>query len=367
MEAFDIFLSHNSKDKPLVEEIASTLDSVGIRPYLDMWHLIPGDPWQEILDNAISRSKACGVCVSNSGIGPWQNEEMRSFIEKRVKDNSVRVIPILLPGTTQDTITNLPPFLSRLQYVDFRSGIASIDGLKKLIAGISGSSPKDVELPFKFKQNEVYTTTCVVISGPSSVGKDVVLGRLVDLARRNSFFPELLRKYTTRPHRESESEEGPYEYLNEDEFKQKVSKNMIGCIRFSYNNYYGVDQTFSDGLKYRELLFASMRLYEEIDIFKHAAYNAGVLVKAYLLTADTDTLKARTWLRALNSEQKNLRTAQIFEDIDFLSKVNELLKGKFDLVIDNSDNVCLNKTVSTIWNSLYAELSKDRCNIKSGT
>ena len=45
---YDAFLSHNTEDKPQVELLASRLqDDAGLRPFLDKWHLVPGDPWQE--------------------------------------------------------------------------------------------------------------------------------------------------------------------------------------------------------------------------------------------------------------------------------------------------------------------------------
>ncbi len=42
---YDVFLSHNSADKPAVEEIARRLVAAGLQPFLDKWHLIPGQPW----------------------------------------------------------------------------------------------------------------------------------------------------------------------------------------------------------------------------------------------------------------------------------------------------------------------------------
>jgi len=38
------FLSHNSADKPAVEELARRLEKDGISCFLDKWHLIPGEP-----------------------------------------------------------------------------------------------------------------------------------------------------------------------------------------------------------------------------------------------------------------------------------------------------------------------------------
>lgn len=41
---FDVFLSHNSADKPAVEALAQQLLAAGFKPWLDSWNLVPGDP-----------------------------------------------------------------------------------------------------------------------------------------------------------------------------------------------------------------------------------------------------------------------------------------------------------------------------------
>ena len=40
---FDVFLSHNSKDKEVVREIAERLRADGLRVWLDDWQIRPGD------------------------------------------------------------------------------------------------------------------------------------------------------------------------------------------------------------------------------------------------------------------------------------------------------------------------------------
>src|SRR5512134_2373465 len=97
---FDVFLSHMSGDKPVVEELARLLRRKGIEPWLDKWNLIPGEPWQEAIEEALKSCLACAVCIGPSGTGPWQNEEMRTAIDLRVRDpeGDFRVIPVLLPG-----------------------------------------------------------------------------------------------------------------------------------------------------------------------------------------------------------------------------------------------------------------------------
>lgn len=359
MGTYDAFLSHNSFDKPIVEEIASTLESVGIHPFLDKWHILPGDPWQEVLEGAIEKCRTCVVCISASELGPWQNEEMRVFLEKRVKSNDVRVIPLLLPGVTSDFVDTLPVFLRRLHFVDFRQGLASIEAYRSLIAGITGQPERDVVLPYERTSAKDQKGLCVVLSGPSSVGKDVVLGRLINRAREEGMFPELLTKYTTRERREAEDDADPFIYLAVEEFKTCVSERKIGCVRYSYGNYYGIDQTFSVDIRFGEFLFASQRLYEEIDMFKHAAVENGYKVVAILLVADYETLRPRIQQRSLSAEQKTKRAAQVLEDTDFLSTDLSTLSRKFDLVIDNSDRARLSETVSRIWDRMMIELDAE--------
>jgi hypothetical protein len=52
-EQYDVFLSHNSADKPAVEILARRLVGAGLTPWLDTWNLIPGDPWQEAIEEAL--------------------------------------------------------------------------------------------------------------------------------------------------------------------------------------------------------------------------------------------------------------------------------------------------------------------------
>ena len=119
---FDVFLSHNSKDKPVVEQIAHKLEDKGLKVWLDKWNLIPGEAWQEDLEEALDESQTIAVFVGPHDISPWENEEMRSAIEERVQDKKRRVIPVLLPGAPDNKTLKLPRFLKRLIWVDLRAG-----------------------------------------------------------------------------------------------------------------------------------------------------------------------------------------------------------------------------------------------------
>ena len=69
-EIFDVFLCHNSDDKPAVREIAQQLVREGIKPWLDEREIRPGTSWQTALEQQIGFIKSAAVFVGDSGIGP---------------------------------------------------------------------------------------------------------------------------------------------------------------------------------------------------------------------------------------------------------------------------------------------------------
>ena len=77
-KSFDVFLSHCREDQLAVESIACQLEDIAqLKPWLDIWHLVPGEPWQEGLELALDASRTCAVFIGPHGIGPWEHEEMR--------------------------------------------------------------------------------------------------------------------------------------------------------------------------------------------------------------------------------------------------------------------------------------------------
>ena len=138
----DLFLSYNSDERKAVLQIAENLKAVGLRPWLDVWDLVPGRPWQEALEEAIEKLPCAAICYGPAGIGPWQDREIRAFLEEFVR-NDKRVIPVLLPGAPD--APKLPVFLRPFTWVDLRGqDIAKGSGLKLLVAGILDIPPVEI-------------------------------------------------------------------------------------------------------------------------------------------------------------------------------------------------------------------------------
>jgi TIR domain-containing protein len=134
---FDVFLCHNSDDKPDVKKIGKQLMERGILPWLDEWELPPGQPWQPLLERQIANIKSAAVFVGSAGVGPWQEHELRGFLSEFVSRQSP-VIPVLLRNAPDKP--ELPLFLRAMTWVDFR--IQDSNPLDRLIWGITGKRPE---------------------------------------------------------------------------------------------------------------------------------------------------------------------------------------------------------------------------------
>jgi hypothetical protein len=132
-EQFDVFLCHNSEDKPQVRKIAEQLQQYDLKPWLDIWELPPGRSWQRLLEKQIEQISSAAVFVGEDGFGPWQKQEIYAFLSEFV-NRDCPVIPILLPNAP--TKPELPVFLRQFTWVDFR--ISDPDPMYQLRWGITG-------------------------------------------------------------------------------------------------------------------------------------------------------------------------------------------------------------------------------------
>ena len=142
--SYQAFLSHNSADKPAVEELARRLEQAGLSTYLDKWRLIPGESWQPALEEALDTAESCVVFIGPSGLGPWQHEEVQAAISRRVADpnHTFRVVPVLLPGAEREQRSKLPTFLSSATWVEFSGHTLDDDeAFHRLTCGIRGIEP----------------------------------------------------------------------------------------------------------------------------------------------------------------------------------------------------------------------------------
>lgn len=135
---FDVFLCHNSADKAAVKRIGERLKRHGILPWLDEWELPPGQPALPQLERQLECIGSAAVFFGAAGIGPWQQQEMRVFVEEFVR-RGAPLIPVLLDGAP--ALPTLPPFLRGMTWVDFRR--VDPDPIRQLLWGITRQRTAD--------------------------------------------------------------------------------------------------------------------------------------------------------------------------------------------------------------------------------
>jgi hypothetical protein len=114
--SYDVFLSYNSADYGVVEEVARKLRDEGLEPFLDRWDLAPGMRWRSMLEKTLSSCKAVAIFVGPGEMGSWQQREVDVALDLQSRSPNLPVIPVLLPGCE-------PPlgFLRQLTWVDLRT------------------------------------------------------------------------------------------------------------------------------------------------------------------------------------------------------------------------------------------------------
>lgn len=130
-----IFLSHNTKDKPIVEPIALRLSEIfGMdKIFYDSWSIQPGEGIIDKMNEGIENVKYFFLFVSANSISSnmvkleWQNALMKST------KGECKIIPIRLDGTI------LPAILTQTLYLDiYNNGIEVV--LKQIVDIISGNN-----------------------------------------------------------------------------------------------------------------------------------------------------------------------------------------------------------------------------------
>ena len=115
--SYDLFLSYNSADHRIVEEVAHKLAEAGFKElFLDRWNLPIGTRWRPMLEKALGSSKAVAIFVGPGEMGSWQQREVDVALDLQSRSPDFPVIPVLLPGCE-------PPlgFLRQLTWVDLRA------------------------------------------------------------------------------------------------------------------------------------------------------------------------------------------------------------------------------------------------------
>ncbi|MBL9182526.1 MAG: TIR domain-containing protein [Verrucomicrobiaceae bacterium] len=94
---FDVFLSHSSKDKPVVRDIAERLKKDGVKVWFDEWEIKPGDSIPAKIEEGLERSRVLVLCMSANAFGSdWAQLESGTFRFRDPLNKERRFLPLCL-------------------------------------------------------------------------------------------------------------------------------------------------------------------------------------------------------------------------------------------------------------------------------
>jgi WD40 repeat protein len=97
---FDVFLSHSSKDKDIVRDIAERLRNDGIKVWFDEWEIHPGDNIPSKIEEGLEHSRVLVLCISANVLdSEWSHLESYTFRFRDPLNKGRRFIPLRLDTT----------------------------------------------------------------------------------------------------------------------------------------------------------------------------------------------------------------------------------------------------------------------------
>lgn len=162
-----LFLSHSSKDKPWVTQLAQDLNLCGVDVWLDTWELRVGDDLHERIGDAVDKSRFVGVVVTrNFSESKWIRGEVHQALSREKAGNRTVVLPLLADDV------EVPPLLSTKKYLDFsKDYLGSLVRLSALIHDleldvvedeIQRRLPKDVRQAIRVLERAGWTSRHIV-------------------------------------------------------------------------------------------------------------------------------------------------------------------------------------------------------------
>jgi hypothetical protein len=125
-----IFISHSSKDKKFVRQLAGDLKDAGLSPWLDEWEIKVGECIAKKIEEGITDADYVVIVLSkNSTESEWFDREWKSVYWDEVNNSKTIILPVLLEDC------DIPKLLQTKKYADFRKNYSTaFDALLKAVS-----------------------------------------------------------------------------------------------------------------------------------------------------------------------------------------------------------------------------------------
>lgn len=151
---FDLFLSHNSADKPWTERLASVVESDRTGPplkvFFDKWDIPHGADIPLELEQGLQNSRHVGLVLSPESLASdWVVLERSTAIFRDPAARQRSLIPLMR------RVCKLPDMLARLKYLDFRrdqdfeEGVATLVGILRGTPLPRGGETTEADIQFR--------------------------------------------------------------------------------------------------------------------------------------------------------------------------------------------------------------------------
>ena len=122
---YDVFLSHSTKDKAVVRDVAERLRKDGLKVWFDEWVLKPGDSIPAKIEEGLERSLVLVLCMSANAFGSdWAQLEAGTFRFRDPLKKERRFIPVRLDDAPIKGSLAQPMSMDRLADGDHKSDCA---------------------------------------------------------------------------------------------------------------------------------------------------------------------------------------------------------------------------------------------------
>jgi hypothetical protein len=122
-----VFLSHSSKDKPIIRQLATDLTAAGVSVWLDEQNIRVGDSISDSIAQGLAESDYFLIALSDASVNSeWVKHELNNALFSELSKRNIKVLPVLLSPT------KVPALLQDKKYADFTQGYKH--GLQQLLA-----------------------------------------------------------------------------------------------------------------------------------------------------------------------------------------------------------------------------------------
>jgi formylglycine-generating enzyme required for sulfatase activity len=143
-----IFLSYHSPDAALALALKTALEAAlpGADVFVDKTHLRYGQLWQPGLYDAIAKTQAFLILVSNE-VGDWQKREYYAANDRKTKDENFILLPVIIADRTKGPAANLPG-LPEFHWIESTEPTAP-EPLAKIVAALQSGKVAKAPEPWR--------------------------------------------------------------------------------------------------------------------------------------------------------------------------------------------------------------------------